>query len=370
MTAARRDRLRFTLRYAAAWSPLALLGFGGRALSGQAISPATGAQIVTLTAFAALLGLPLWTLTGALESQRRWRAAWSYLAAGVGYAAGYAIIGRFIQLLMPIRPGSAPMSRWPQQLLGDFLLYLIALTVMLGARAYARAERNDRAAAAAERAREQAEFLRGRAELQSLRAHLDPHFLFNTLNAIAAVIESDPAVARQMLVRAATLLRRVLDLGESGRDTVTLAEEWGLVSEYLAFERLRMGERLQVHAAFTDDALDCEIPAFTLQPLVENAIRHGLFPRPGAGRLQVCGKIEGESLLIDVQDDGVGAALPSVMSARGFGVRATRERARGVYGPSARVDIETAPGRGFRVRLTIPTRRPAVLPEGIANGHH
>src|SRR5262249_23185630 len=131
-------------------------------------------------------------------------------------------------------------------------------------------------------------------------------------------------------------------------------------SEYLSFERLRMGDRLRVDSSFSDDALECEIPAFVLQPLVENAIRHGLFPLPQGGTLSVSGAVDGDVLRLEVADTGAGAAADDVDRGIGFGLRAARQRVRGAYGTAATVDIVTAPGRGFRVRMLLPARVPAM----------
>ena len=322
-------------------------------VSRQASLLRSAADGAVLMAGAALFGLPIWALTGLLESRVSRRTATAvYFVAGLVYAV---LVGEALALVDAARgaPG-APMRLDLYRLAGPFFLYVFQLVAMLGARNFVRAENSRQVAAAAEQARVTAESMRARAELQSLRAHLDPHFLFNTLNAIAAVVETDPTQARQMLVRAGTLLRRVLDLGASGRDMVTVAEEWAIVSEYLSFERIRMGERLSVESSFSDDALDCEIPAFILQPLVENAIRHGLFPQPGGGTLRVVAELRGETLELEVSDTGAGAAASDVERATGFGLRAARERIRGAFGAAARIDVDTSPGSGFRVRLSMP----------------
>ena len=356
MSDRRPSRLRFALGYIAAWSPVAIMSFAGSVTTRRLPIVQATVEALSLLLGAALFGLPVWALTGYLESRAsRRRAVAIYLLAGIIYAV---LLGEALALIDVLRAGRwsapAPMRLDLYRLAGPFFLYVFQLIAMLGVRSFGRAEKSRQMAAAAEQARVTAESLRARAELQSLRAHLDPHFLFNTLNAIAAVVETDPSQARQMLVRAGSLLRRVLDLGASGKDMVTVADEWAIVSEYLSFERLRMGDRLRVESSFSDDALECEIPAFILQPLVENAIRHGLFPQPDGGSLRVTGVIDGEMLRLEVSDTGAGAAINDVNHATGFGLRAARERLRGAFGDAARFQVETSPGCGFHARLLVP----------------
>lgn len=341
----------------------------GAVLSMQPLRAAGIVKALGVTVASALLGVPMWSLTGRLAHATPRRATAWYVLAGVLYAAALPYFIHRVSVAVGTDDPAWPVSPWnTTQLLLCVLIYLCMLAAMLTARSSMRAEASRRSADAAHRARVAAESLQARAELQVLRAHLDPHFLFNTLNAIAAVVETDAARARQMLVRAGALLRRVLDLGSSGNDTMSLAEEWAIASEYLAFERLRMGDRLRVDAEFTEAALDCEIPALILQPLVENAIRHGLFPRPLGGTLRVSGMVEGEVLRIEVADDGDGSTTETVERAGGFGLRATRQRIDGAYLGAGRVEIETAPGLGFRVRLTMPSELPALSPLAAVSG--
>lgn len=336
--------MRFALMYAAAWLPFASIS-ATAAIIAQREPRIQGAFHAFLsTSVAAVLGLPIWVMSGYLEERAsRTQAIIGYVLGAVAYSLALADI---ISLLMP--PSSiVPRPAFVIRLLGPAFLYFILMLGILAVRNFMRAERNQRAALLAES-------LRTRAELQALRAHLDPHFLFNTFNVIAAVVETDPAQGRDMLVRAGAMLRRILELGAFDRDRVTVAEEMALVSEYLAFERLRMTDRLHVDVAISDEALECEIPAFVIQPLVENAIKHGLFPQPHGGTLAITGSVDDGTLHLAVRDTGAGASSDALATATGFGLRATRQRIEGTYGVNARVDVETAPGRGFAVRLALP----------------
>jgi sensor histidine kinase YesM len=205
--------------------------------------------------------------------------------------------------------------------------------------------------------------LQTRAELKALRARLDPHFLFNTLHSLLALVRRDPRAAEEALERFGGLLHYVLRGQEEG-EQVRLAEEWGFVRDYLEIEALRLGERLRVEAAVDAEAGSCLVPAFSLQPLVENAIRYGIAPRANGGRLAVRASVEGGLLHVEVADDGVGAE-PEEVGDGGQGLALVRERLRAAHGARAALEVETAPGAGFVARLRLPAV-PAALPEGEA----
>ncbi len=194
--------------------------------------------------------------------------------------------------------------------------------------------------------------LQTRAELKALRARLDPHFLFNTLHSLLALVRRDPRAAEEALERFGSLLHYVLRGQEEGEE-VRLVEEWSFVRDYLEIEALRLGERLRVEAAVDADAGACLVPAFTLQPLVENAIRHGIATRAGGGRLSVRASVAGGLLHVEVADDGPGAE-PDEVSDGGHGLALVRDRLRAAHGARGELAVETAPGAGFVVRLRLP----------------
>jgi signal transduction histidine kinase len=351
----RARRLRFALLYSAGWSPFLALSVGGAIVAQRMGQHERFGTAIGSALLAALIGLPVWVLTGRAQGWSTNRAVAAYAGAGIAYGAvfglGMQLLGAIDWAHGVVRPLTrVDMSASP----GGFLVFVLMLFAMLAARSVVRAERSARAASVAEAGR-------NRAELQALRAHLDPHFLFNTLNAIAAVVETDATQARQMLVRTAALLRRLLDRAAPTRDIATVADEWEIVSEYLALERLRMGDRLRVEVSISDDALECDVPAVLLQPLVENAIRHGLFPLPGGGTLRVGGEVRDGMLRIDVSDTGMGATLNAVERADGYGLRVTRQRIAGMYHGAGQMEIRTSPGNGFTVVLTLPTEVPDAM---------
>jgi LytS/YehU family sensor histidine kinase len=199
-----------------------------------------------------------------------------------------------------------------------------------------------------------ADALRARAELSALRSQMNPHFLFNTLHSISAVVHTDPHAAEQALERLAGLLRRLLDVKRLGADHVALGDEWEIVRDQLALEQLRFGDRLRVETQVEADAMDCAIPVFTLQPLVENAIKHGVSAQTKRCTVRIAARVQGDTLELDVADDGPGSDAKVAMNAKGLGIRAVRERLLARYGDRSGMRVETAPGQGFRVRVTLP----------------
>jgi two-component system, LytTR family, sensor kinase len=187
-------------------------------------------------------------------------------------------------------------------------------------------------------------------ELRALRAQLQPHFLFNTLNAISALALEDPLAARAMIARLAELLR--LTLEEGGAQEVPLSRELQFVECYLALQRVRFQDRLAVHMDVSHETLTATVPYLILQPLVENAFRHGLARKSGRRSLRLSTRREGEELLLSVEDDGVGLATGPVVE--GVGLGNTRARLRARFGDAARIALDPRPGGGARAEVRLP----------------
>lgn len=187
------------------------------------------------------------------------------------------------------------------------------------------------------------------AQLTSLRLQLQPHFLFNALNTVSATMYDDPRRADTMLGELSELLRASLRAHRS--DQVPLRDEVGIAGRYVELQRARFGDRLQVSMDVADDCGAALVPVFVLQPLLENAVRHGRVERLGHGAIRVTARREGGMLVLDVWDDGDGAG--PVTPGSGLGLRATAERLRLLYGDAARCVAGPADG-GWRVRLTLP----------------
>mgnify|MGYP006278835825 CR=1 FL=1 len=193
-------------------------------------------------------------------------------------------------------------------------------------------------------------------QLAALKAQVNPHFLFNTLNSISATLKQDPDQAREMIAKLAGLMRYALDSAE--RDRVTLREEIDFVRRYLDLERHRFSDRLDAHVnvEVQEDALDTPIPPMVLQPLVENALRHGIAPSEEGGRVTVRVSPNDDRLRVQVEDTGVGPDTdrPLADAPDGTGLRNTSSRLEHTYGPDAA--LQTAPNTptGFTVGFSIP----------------
>lgn len=194
-----------------------------------------------------------------------------------------------------------------------------------------------------------------RAQVQALNAQIRPHFLFNTLHSIGQMWRSGRAdEADAVLDRLGGLFHRVQR--STSRFEVPLAEELELVREYLAIEQARFRDRLHVTICAPDDALDWGVPPLILQPIVENAIRHGVAAVSTAGKLDVTATILGERLQLVVRDDGPGVDAPSAQRGSGTGLRNTRERLAQLYGSSAELRIASDASHGTAVTIDLPRR--------------
>ena len=191
------------------------------------------------------------------------------------------------------------------------------------------------------------------AQLQTLRTQLHPHFLFNTLNAIATLVHRDPEAADQMIARLSDLLR--LTLEGIGLQEVPLAKEIDFLRSYLEIEQARFGDRLTVEMRIAPEVLGARIPYLILQPLVENAIRHGIAPRSQPGRVVIRAESENGFLVLEVRDNGPGLAAELDASTRpGVGLSNTRSRLEKLYGERHRFEMNNGSDGGFVVTLAFP----------------
>jgi len=196
-----------------------------------------------------------------------------------------------------------------------------------------------------------------RMELKALQAQINPHFLFNTINTIAALIRTDPAAARELLREFAAFYRRTL---ESNEELIPLERELEYTRQYVTFERARFGERIAVHTEVSDEFLGAQVPAFILQPIVENAVQHGMPPR-GTLHVDIGATAAGGILRLVVEDDGVGIAardLPRVLEpgfGKGLGIalKNVDDRLKGYFGPCCGLEVRSREGHGTTITLTI-----------------
>jgi signal transduction histidine kinase len=229
--------------------------------------------------------------------------------------------------------------------------------LVLGFAGALHARRAHRAAIAAA----QAEAALVRAELSAISGKLQPHFLFNTLNSIVLLTRKDPQAAERALLGFSRMLRYLLDADRAPGGRVPLADELDFVRDYLDLESLRLGDRLAVEwRVDADAAAEARVPPLTLQPLVENAVVHGIAPRPGAGTVRIACRRDDAAgaLVLAVDDDGAGCVWPppATPSGRraGIGLAALRRRFELDYDGRARFDVRSMPGHGFGVTIAIP----------------
>lgn len=200
------------------------------------------------------------------------------------------------------------------------------------------------------------------AQMRALRAQISPHFIYNSLNAIASFINTDPARARELVIEFADFTR--YSFRRRGEFT-TLAEELEAIDRYLLLEKARFGERIKVSLQIAPEVLPTQIPFLALQPLVENAVRHGLEARPDGGVISITATEDGMHAVISVEDDGMGMdpeQLSSVLAGdtpnMHVGLRNVDLRMRQLYGNSNGLVVETAPGAGTLITLRVPKFRP------------
>ncbi len=341
-----------------------------------AVGTLLGGLVATLLGFhggspwdeALLLGLPLGFAQAVLCMAARYPAravpptvgrlgrviATHLSAAAVSTSAWLfaGFVGARLLEKLPRYPGSADrfLSEMPTLAFSAVLIYLLAVTVhYLNLALEAAGELEIRSARSRELARE--------AELRALRAQVDPHFLFNSLNSIATLATEDPLAARRMCLLLAGFMRRSLEVGERGQ--IPLRDELSLVSDYLAVERIRFGERLKVEEAVDEACRDCPVPPLLLQPLVENAVRHGIAQLVEGGTLRIAVRREPGGVAVSVTNP----RDPELSGGRGAGVglENVRGRLKALHGGQARIDAQASP-TDYQVHIFLPWAAPAVEP--------
>jgi len=201
---------------------------------------------------------------------------------------------------------------------------------------------------------EQQERLLLQARMEALQSQINPHFLFNTLNSISSLVRGNPDSARDMIVKLGNILRRLLRKGDS---FVPLREELEFLDDYLDIEVARFGrDKLKVVKELEPASLDHLVPSMILQPLVENAVKHGFSTKVESGSIYLRSRTADQRLVIEVEDDGVGMPLngASASSGTGIGMQNVTERLQVLYGDAAEITVESQPNRGTLVRLVLP----------------
>lgn len=281
----------------------------------------------------------------------RWRRNWAIHIGGyVVYSAAHTTVMAATRAVLAPALGLGPYDygimsvRYFMEAAQDFFSYGTFLGLLTLVRVQQRL--NDRAIHGAQLERDAAT-----ARLQVLGLRLQPHFLFNALNTISSTVYDDPAAADDMIGHLGELLRR--SLRTSDRSEVPLAEELETLNAYLAFVTARFGDRVHCTVAIDNGALSMGIPALSLQPLVENAVRHGVSTEFGRAEVSVKGEVERGELRVIVENDVHEEATEPIRIGTGLG--ATRDRLRLLYGDAGDLHAAAAAGR-FRVTLRLPAR--------------
>jgi len=239
----------------------------------------------------------------------------------------------------------------------ELLVYVAVLAAGYARNYYVRDVSRQREAVALEAHAAELQAQLADARLDALRMQLNPHFLFNTLHAIAALVERDPGGVRRMIARLSELLRHTIE--DHGSHEVPLREELDFVSRYVEIMEIRFQGRLQVSVTADDQAMEALVPNLILQPIVENALEHGASRAEGRGEVAITSRRDGDDLVMTVQDNGPG--LTSSDPAQGVGVRNTKARLDQLYGPAASLTLKPASSGGVLATVRLPYHTAADL---------
>jgi signal transduction histidine kinase len=296
---------------------------------------------------AGLLGIAVWHLC------RRW--PWplgftlNFYLLQIFFALMYAVAWSVaVYGLESLRRRSALQGFWTWPVIWRQLLIGIEFYAIFAGISYAVQTRNrlhEKEALAA-----RAEALAAAARLDAIRARLNPHFLFNALHTLAALVKFRPALAEGAIERLGDMLRYTLK--EDGRELVEFSEEYEFTGQYLSFEQLRYEDRLKVDLQIDPESFNYDIPPFSIQILAENAVRHAISIRPEGGSIWIKCFCQDGKLTVRVRDDGPGSASATGPSHQ-FGLRSLRERLRAAYGPSADLCVHGGPD-GFEASFLVP----------------
>ena len=298
---------------------------------------------------AGLLGIPVWHIC----QQFPWplRLSLKFYLLQILLAVLYSVL--WVASATPLdwlRRGSrSSLDLWRSPVLGWQLLMGLWLYGLLAGVSYAVQTRNRLHEEETVAARANA--LAAAARLDAIRARLNPHFLFNALHTLAALVKFQPAMAEGAIERLGDMLRYTLK--EDGRELVEFLEEYDFTRQYIAFEQLRYEDRLKVDLKIDPESFHFDIPPFSIQTLAENAVRHAISVRPGGGSIWIACRCNDGSLTITVRDDGPGESA-NIGQSHQFGMRSVRERLRAAFGPASDLHIESS-SEGFMATFVVPS---------------
>jgi two-component system LytT family sensor kinase len=337
----------------AAWSVVAVFSFTHALLLlwmlGRTVTVWREAVSGAVDAYQWALYTPLvFALAGRFPVRRRGlaRSLAVHLAAGSGFAVLTVAINWGVSYLL-YAPGVTPFPRYLGQMYHyNLQWYAIVVAIRYALDRY-RAHRDRELHAS------QVEAQLARARLEALQMRIEPHFLFNVLNTVSEQMHHDLRTADEMMGQLGDLLRMAFD--RTLADTVPLHEEMRFATAYLALQQARFRDTLTVETDVAAEAAEARVPSFILQPLVENAIRHGIAPRGGSGHVAVRARREGAALVVAVEDDGLGLDAPPPGEGRaGVGLRNVAERLTQRYGDACRLEVFDRADGGAATVLAIP----------------
>jgi hypothetical protein len=340
----------------AAWLPFfALWVLFAMSFTRDRFSTIFVASLITMGS-AGLLGIAVW------HGCRRWpwplgfklKFYFLHILFALTYAAAWTIAIYGLESLHrgSVVPGFWTRSVLVRQLLTGIWLYAISAGLSYAVQTRTRLHEKEMLAV-------RAEALASAARLDAIRARLNPHFLFNALHTLAALVKFRPAIAEGAIERLGDMLRYALK--EDGRELVEFSEEYDFTQQYLAFEQLRYEDRLIIAMQIDPQAFDFHIPPFSLQTLAENAVRHAISIRPEGGSIWIKCFCHDDSLSVSVRDNGPGSS-PDAGQSHHFGLRSLRERLLAAYGPSAKLSIFSG-AEGFEARFKVPSSPKSALTE-------
>jgi len=283
-----------------------------------------------------------------IEPPRRLRFLPAHIVASIAFTASAVMLGALVAHFT--EPGKPPVIEQLSQFISKhvataMITYWVLVTIRQATHFYR--EKNRRALQASQL---QAQLAQSR--LQVLKMQLHPHFLFNTLHAVSTLIREDAAVAEDMLLRLSELLRAYLD---DDRQEIALRRELELLDQYLGIQRTRFKDRLATHVDASLSALDGAVPTLILQPLVENAIHHGIGKHAGTDRIEISAHRDTDNLYLEVRNhNSTLDASPEAMYARGVGLSNSRLRLKELYGDAATLYIDALVPRGAVCRVRLP----------------
>ena len=344
------------------WMSLATLSAANRILGardfglGRVMNPSGPVVLAYVEALTWAVFTPIvfWLVHFSGKARSLWIRIPLLLIVGVGVAIAVWLLldlarHAIIDVPVPRRRRGPPSAFMPLREIGRFrfvhqlLLYFALLAAGFAREFFLRDRRRQQHAI-------QLQAQLAEARLDALRMQINPHFLFNTLHAVSALVERDPAGVRRMIARLSELLRHTIE--SHATDEVPLREELAFLRRYIEIMEIRFQNRLEVEQTIDDDALDALVPNLVLQPIVENALEHGV-SRVGSGRVEISAKREGAHVVLSVRDNGPGL---DAKSASGVGLANTRARLAQLYGDSATLALTEAEGGGVLAVITVPYR--------------